>query len=175
MIPEFEPLPHPDWHHLTAAEGWLELGDHRAANEELDKIAPELRGHLSVMQLRWHICARDKCWDACLGIGRAMTEIRPDVVHGWINYANALFYLKRYPEAIDLTLPLLDRFPRNPYLRHNLACYECQNGNHPAALAWLKQAFEMGNPHEMKQLALKDLDLEPLWPRIRELRFEGAE
>jgi hypothetical protein len=39
------PLPHPDEHHLNAAEGWLELGNHLEANEELEKIEAFIRPH----------------------------------------------------------------------------------------------------------------------------------
>ena len=35
-------LPLPDQRHLDAAEGWLGLGDHLAANEELEEISPQL-------------------------------------------------------------------------------------------------------------------------------------
>jgi len=31
-----------DRHHLQAAEGWLELGNHLEANEEPEKITPQL-------------------------------------------------------------------------------------------------------------------------------------
>jgi hypothetical protein len=37
------PLSPPDTHHLRAAEGWLELGNHLEANAELENIMPELR------------------------------------------------------------------------------------------------------------------------------------
>jgi hypothetical protein len=35
-------LPLPDLHHLRAASGWLELGNHFAANEESEEIMPRL-------------------------------------------------------------------------------------------------------------------------------------
>jgi hypothetical protein len=44
-----KPLDLPDIHHLRAAQGWLELGNHLEANEELEKIAPALRAHPSVL------------------------------------------------------------------------------------------------------------------------------
>ena len=53
-IPPLEP---PDSIHLKAAEGWLELGNQPEANEELEKIAPELRVHPDVLEIRWQIYA----------------------------------------------------------------------------------------------------------------------
>jgi len=36
-----------DQRQLDAAEGWLELGNWLEANEELERISPEMRGHPS--------------------------------------------------------------------------------------------------------------------------------
>jgi len=38
-------LQHPDTFHLQAALGWLEVGNHLEANEELEKITSSLRTH----------------------------------------------------------------------------------------------------------------------------------
>jgi hypothetical protein len=64
----------PDSHYLNAAEGWLKLGDHLEANEELEPIAPENRAHPDVLQLRWQIYARENRWQACLDIATALTK-----------------------------------------------------------------------------------------------------
>ena len=45
----------PNSHHLEAAEGWLELGNHEAAFDELEEIEPKLRGHPEVLEVRWRI------------------------------------------------------------------------------------------------------------------------
>ena len=47
-----KPLTPPDSFHLKAAEGWFELGNHLEANEELEKIAPKLRVHPDVLEIR---------------------------------------------------------------------------------------------------------------------------
>ena len=44
-IKPLKPLEPPDSFHLMAADGWLGLGDHWAADEELEKMTPELRVH----------------------------------------------------------------------------------------------------------------------------------
>ena len=51
------PLQPPDSMHLTAAQGWLELGNHEEAFEELEKIDAPLRGHPDVLEVRWGIYA----------------------------------------------------------------------------------------------------------------------
>lgn len=65
----------PDTHHLAAAQGWLQLGNHVEANEELEQIAPSLRSHPDVLELRWQIYAKAEKWDACLDIvGKQMNN-----------------------------------------------------------------------------------------------------
>ena len=38
-------LPPEDVHHLRAAQGWLDLGDHGSAGEELEKVNVEFQEH----------------------------------------------------------------------------------------------------------------------------------
>jgi hypothetical protein len=37
---------------LDTADAWLQLGDYNSANEELEKLPPELRAHSEVFRLR---------------------------------------------------------------------------------------------------------------------------
>ncbi len=157
----------PDSHHVSAAQGWMELGCPREADEELAQIGPTLRRHPEVLQLRWHILAKSKRWDQCLDIGRTMVEVEPEEPYGWINYANALFYLKRFQEAYEVLCPVLERFPTNPFLRYNLACYVCQLGKLKDACDWFQKALALGDRDQLREMALKDPDLEPVWEEIR--------
>jgi uncharacterized protein HemY len=58
--------------HLRAAEGWLELGNPHEASEELENIAPRLRVHPDVLEIRWRIYAAAERWDACLDLAVAV-------------------------------------------------------------------------------------------------------
>ena len=51
----------------------------------------------------------------------------------------------------------------------NLSCYACQLQQLDAARDWLKRAVAVGGKEKIKQMALKDSDLEPLWDEIRQL------
>src|SRR5580765_6856866 len=64
-------LPHPDSLHVLAAQGWLELGNHLEANEELEKIAASLRSHPDVLEVRWPISAKAGKWEVCLDLAQA--------------------------------------------------------------------------------------------------------
>ena len=81
MAKRIKPLQPPDSMLLTAAEGWLGLGDINAASAELDNITPELRVHPAVLDVRWQIYAKAKRWDACIEIARTLTELVPTDVN----------------------------------------------------------------------------------------------
>ena len=67
-----KPLQPPDSHHLEAAQGWLELGNHAEADAELDSIASSLRAHPDVLNVRWGIYAAARKWEAALDIAAAL-------------------------------------------------------------------------------------------------------
>jgi len=159
----------PYFHHFSAAQGWLGLGDHISANEELEQLPPELRVHPAVLELRWQIYAKAERWDAGVDIGYALVSLSPECVVGWIDRSFALHELKRTEEAADLLLPALNCFSRNWLIRYNLACYACQLGNNDEAWHWLEEAFELGDSKEVKQMALDDPDLERFWAEIGEM------
>jgi len=80
---------------LDAAEGWLGLGDHLSANEELEQITPELRVHPRVLGVRLEIYWAAKKWEACVEIAGALATLKPDNARGWIGRSFALHELKR--------------------------------------------------------------------------------
>jgi len=82
----------------------VELGSFQEANEELDKITPNLRVHPDVLELRWQIFANAKKWDACFDIATAIIEKTPHRVFGWIHRSFALHELKQTEEARDSLL-----------------------------------------------------------------------
>ena len=164
-----QPLQPPDSHHLLAAQGWLELGNHVEANQELENIAPTLRAHPYVLEMRWQIYAVAKDWDAALAIASSLVTMTPENPFGWIHRSFSLHELKRTAEARDNLLPVVDKFPDEPLMRYNLACYECRLGHLEQAKDWLEKAFRIGDAWKMKSMALEDPDLEPLWKEIGNL------
>lgn len=160
----------PDSHHLNAARGWLELGNQFEANEELEKIAPPLRAHPDVLELRWQIYAKARKWDACVDIGEALVKTAPGIPQGWIHRSYALHELKRTQEAADKLEPAADLFSDVWMIRYNLACYACQLGDQKDAWEWLEDAFDLAvHDKKVKLMALEDPDLEPFWAEIGEI------
>jgi uncharacterized protein HemY len=152
--------------HLQAADGWLDLGDASEANAELDKISDKLQAHPDVLEFRWNICSRTKDWEACLKLSRGIMQRAPERVSGWLNYSIALHELKMTQQAWDSLFSVAEKFPNEPTLAYNLACYAAQLGREWEAEQWLKQAFKVGEPRVFKPLALADPDLKPIWSKI---------
>jgi tetratricopeptide (TPR) repeat protein len=166
MIPPIEP---PDSLHLLAAQGWLELGNHLEANEELEQITPCRRARPEVLEVRWQIYAAAKKWDATLDIAATLIRIDAEDPLGWVHRSYALHELKRTTEARDNLLRVVDTFPISATIHYNLACYECQLGRLEQAKTWLEKAFKLGDAKKMKLAAIDDPDLEPLWRAIGKL------
>jgi predicted Zn-dependent protease len=161
--------------HLNAAEGWLGLGNHVEANEELEKITPTMRAHPDVLAVRYEIYAKAKHWDACVHIAAAIVKRAPESPFGWIHRSYSLHELKRTKEARENLLPAVDLFPKEIVIRYNLACYECVLGNMGQAKLRLSEAFNLAQKQKCfdkwRLAALDDHDLEPLWGKLDEIEF----
>ena len=73
--------------------------------------------------------------------------------------ANSIPAAKLILEAAMVT------FTEEPLIPYNLACYECQLGDVPAAKKLLERALRM--QPKMGPMALEDSDLEPLWATLQ--------
>ena len=156
----------PDFHHLRAAQGWLDLGDAASADSELENISLPSQRHPEVIETRWQIRAKTGDWKACVDLGRALTKVAPEFAQPWIHYAYALHELKQTREAFEVLSSVIDRFPEEPVIPYNLACYSCQLGDLVGARDWLAQACKLGDAREWRQKAMEDPDLMPLWDEI---------
>ncbi len=161
------PLPWPDNHHLDAANGWLELGDAVEAAEEIQRIAPEMRLHPEVLNVRWQILAREKDWDTCLVIAGTLTRLVPESSVGWIDLSYTLHELGRTQEAWNNLENVAHKFPEDCTIAYNRACYACCLGKLSAAQELFLLTMKLGDPKELKRVALADEDLEPLWDFVK--------
>lgn len=165
-MPELEP---PDTHYVSFAQGWLELGDVAAARADLERVSVAAREHPEVLAVRWGILAEERRWAEALAVAAELIKVAPEVPAGWINQAFALHELKGTAEARLQLLTVVKKFPRVSIIPYNLACYACQLGDLHESIAWLAKASAIAGKNEIKQMALADRDLEPLWPAIIKL------
>lgn len=158
----------PDTHHLSAAVGWLELGNPAEAKAELEHIAAEHRRHPDVLEVEWAVHAARQDWVAALPVAHNLVRTAPRRVSGWLHFSYAL---RRVPKggleaAWNALLPAYEEFPKEPVVAYNLACYACQLGRMPEARDWLQRALKSGGRAKIKAMALADDDLKPLWAEI---------
>jgi hypothetical protein len=153
---------------LTAAIGWLELGNPVEARIEFERLSPEVRKSPDALEVEWVICAREEDWPCGLAAAERLIEAEPDRPAGWLHRSYAT---RRTPggglaKAFEMLLPASARFPGEPLIAYNLACYACQLGRLDDSRRWLRQALSVGGVETFKQLALADADLEPLWAEV---------
>lgn len=157
------PLEGSDLHCLHAAEGWIELGDSVEANRELDGITLEQRGHPDVMSVRWQIYAGARMWRVCLIIARILTERAPSDPRGWLALAETFFFMHRYQDAYTVAYTAALEFPESWLLLYATARYACRLGNATEAEQYLQLAMAVGDRKSVKERALSDPALAPIW------------
>jgi len=165
-MPQLSPLGPPDSDHFIAGISWLQRGDAVRAGEELDKIAPPLHLHPDVLEIRWRIHVMRADWQQALHTGDLLVASCPERPESWLACSQALHALGRTQDAWDKLLAAAERFPRHSLLFFNLACYACVLGDLDEARRRLKQAIALGEAREIKQMALEEADLKPLWPEV---------
>ena len=147
--------------HITAAQGYIELGMFLDANEELELIDPEKRDSTEVLALRVQIYSALKKWELMQVVARVLALRDPDNVGWTVNWADAT----RRAECIDaarlILLEAVERIPAAAIFHYNLACYECQLGDVEVAKIRLEHALKLEPKYRIK--ALEDVDLEAVW------------
>ena len=169
-----EAIDYPELFYLDAAQGWVELGNFAEASRELEKIHADRQSHPDVLEVRWEICAKQKQWQEGAEVGRALIRTAPDRATGWIDLSYALHELKETQQAWDNLFGVAGTFPKVPTISYNLACYACQLGKLWEGEQWLKRAFDVGDPRELKEMALSDADLKPLWDKVKAWPVTGT-
>jgi hypothetical protein len=155
------PLTDQDQHHLTAAEGYVELGMWLDANAELDEIDPEARHLPEVLKVRLSIYQGLKKWGLAQVVAVRLSDDEPENERWPAAHAMAARRVEGLESAKAILLAAVERLPRAAVLQYNLACYECQLGELAIARARLASAFR-ANP-KLRIVSIDDNDLKPLW------------
>ena len=139
--------------------------------QELEHISRAEKNHPAVLELRFQIFAKKGEWDVCQDIAGVITKQLPQNAAGWLHLAYAARRATGGNEqaAFDILHPMAEKFPDEPTIPYNLACYVCQLGRLSDARRWLKRALAVGNAAQLKLMALGDTDLQPLWEEIPKL------
>lgn len=161
----------PDSHFLSAAEGWLALGNPHEAEAELNLVSREFVDHPDYLEVWWHLLVSRKDWMTAVPVARKLLQAAPERPSGWLNLAYAI---RRATEgglnaAWDVLLPAFERFPTEPIIAYNLGCYACQLEKTDQAVEWLRIAMKHGSKKLIKAMASEDEDLQSLWEVIAKM------
>jgi predicted Zn-dependent protease len=161
----------PHSHLLSAAEGWMGLGNPAEAKAELARLPKRLQTHPDVLEVRWAVLAQEQDWPQALEVARALLTIAPNQAYGWVHQAYSLRRLADggLQAAWDALFPAMEKFPKNPIIPYNLACYACQMQQPDKARVLITRAMAIGGRDQIKRMALNDSDLKPIWKEIESL------
>jgi hypothetical protein len=161
-------ISHPDLHFISSAEGWLILGRPEEALRELELVNKDLWQHPDVLAVRYSIHANQRNWEMALAVAREFRHRSPDRVGAWLDYAYALRRVSGggLQAAWRALRPALKNFPQEVMVAYNLSCYACQMEQMDEARTLITRALEVGDRQMVKNLALEDDDLRPLWKEI---------
>lgn len=158
-----------DEFHLQAAVGWIELGNWREANDELENISPQQQAHPDVLQVRCKIYSDAEKWDYLAEIANSLCMMLPESAFGPLHLAHALRKLGRAKEARDALLPVADKFPDEWRIPYDLACSCCKAGDLKEVMRWIERAIDVAGKTDIRTKALDEPDLEPFWRDISEI------
>jgi len=163
------PLSTEDQKHLTAAQGFTELGMWLDANAELEEIDPEVRHFPEVLEVRVRIYRALEKWELMQTVAKKLTEVDPTDSRWPLAWA----YATRRAESVDAARFILiaawELHEKEPLIPYNIACYMCQLGQNEIAKGMLEVAFKLSP--EMRAAALDDEDLKPMWDQMAGMRM----
>ncbi len=158
-----------DQFYLSAASGWIGLGDLASARAELKQLSAAAQNHPQAWMVQSEYYFASNEWDRLALLSDQLVRKFPEHEQLWVNRSYALHELKRTREAFDALLLAVEKFPEAWLLRYNLACYCAQMSLKEEAVKWLLRAVTLGSKKEVKAMALDDPDLEPIREAVREL------
>ena len=148
---------------LSAAEGWLDLGLEEEAEREWENLPSDVQGSLRGSEVAWRIHAKRRQWEDALALSRKELDRYPDNVSPWLRLAFALRRARPQEvgviEAQKVLLQVARKFPKEPVVAYNLACYACQLGAPEKAIEWLRRAIKLGDRSTILAMARADSDL----------------
>ena len=125
---------------------------------------PRTRHRTEVLGARVALYITAKKWDMAAAVASHLVKVEPENEAWWINLA----YSVRRSEGIEKAEAILLRaqaiHPKVAMIAFNLACYASVTGRMEDAKERLRNAIELDK--DIRELALDDEDLKPLWEWI---------
>ncbi|MEW6157215.1 MAG: hypothetical protein AB1813_07255 [Verrucomicrobiota bacterium] len=172
-------LPHPNNFHLSAAAGWLQLGNPAEAQKELDQIDPGLHHDADVLLVRWLIEEKMENWEAAKDTARQLFIADCGRSEIWILVAASLAEVDGPRAAFEFLQQAAPHFPLDSSIPYNLAVLASRCGEVEEARRWLNEACRVVGRIQSKTVAEKcsllselgeraanEPGLKPLWEEI---------
>lgn len=147
--------------HLEACRGYIDLGMYHDAWNELERLPPELRAKVDVIDLRLEIYQALGKWESARVLSESMAKHDPSNPNWWIMWAYSLRREKSIHEAREVLQQAAIHHPGVALIQYNLACYACVLGDMKEAHRLLPVAFALDA--ELKKVALDDPDLDNIF------------
>lgn len=144
--------------HLEAALGYLALGMHQDAWDELECLPPEQRANDGVSELRISIYQALGKWEPARVLAESLAKRSPENPQWWILWAFSLRREKSVTDARAVLLEAAKLHPNEGLIPYNLACYSCVEGDILGARGLLAFAFSMDEGLRLTALDDQDLD-----------------
>jgi len=150
---------------IAAAQGYVELGLHTEAREELAALPVAAHSRVDVIEITLLCLMGERRWEEAFALASNLCQQEPSEPGGFIHAAFCLHEMNRTAEALDF----LGRGPASlrtkPVYFYNMGCYHAKLGQMDKALRYLRQAFEM-DP-DLRRYARKDADLAALREHLK--------
>ena len=152
---------------ILAAEGYIELGLHSEAREELSHLPPESADRADVIELIVLCSMGERRWAEGLALTQKLRELEPKEPGGYIHAAYCLHELGQTQEALDLLARGPAALRTKPVYYYNVGCYLACLGENEKALQLLEQSFEMDG--SLRDHARNDRDLDGLRQKLEKI------
>jgi predicted Zn-dependent protease len=149
---------------LSKADGYADLKMWDAARHELDAVDEAYRTSLPYRSLDLRLTMGTQQWGKAVKLATSLRDQQPREPGHWVHLAYSTRRASGIEPAREILLEARQRFPEEPIIPYNLACYECQLGHKTEALRRLGEAatLEPG----WRALAREDEDLKAIWDEL---------
>ena len=134
----------------------------------LEEIAPEDKHRNEVLGARVILYMAAKKWDMAAAIASHLVKLEPENAAWWISLAYSIRRSESVEKAEAILLRAQAIHPKVAMIAFNLACYASLAGRMEEAKERLRHAIDLDK--DIRELALEDEDLRPLWDWIGGLK-----
>lgn len=150
---------------IAAAQGYIVLGLHAEARQEMAALPADARDRADVIELQVLCSMGEADWASALENARRLCALEKDEPGGFIHAAYCLHELGRTDEALATLKSGPPSLRKKAVYFYNLGCYSARLGLKDEALAMLEQAF--AKEPGLRKAARKDPDLAALREQLQ--------